>query len=453
MYRKTKSNWPKIGSEQSSNVMSAISLSTNMQSGLSSLTSFHKLNPTFIYSTILITVIVGGMRTTRRGLLQFLKIFLGDFWCQMRKLSPHLLLMYGINKSVPAGVQQLMRKKVQYVYKSLLKRLKLWVKKNPKAKHSLHNQRKVNKTVTLYRKMPLKVISRLWGRFNDIHLPVFLRHPLLSIYVWMFGCNLSEAEIEDLKHYRNLGEFFRRRLKPNVRPIDEVHVLTSPADGKILHHGKVENGLVEQVKGVTYSLRGFLGPAWQRNRHGEDINHLSDEEYQNRLGVKPGHNLYHTIIYLAPGDYHRFHAPTKWNVQHRRHFPGELLSVSPGVARWVKGLFNFNERVVYSGTWEHGFFSMTAVGATNVGSIKIYCDEELTTNNSRKHPHGTYFDKSFSSPIPFDKGEMFGEFNLGSTIVLIFEAPNDFDFKIENSKKIKFGEAVGTYQADADGGK
>ncbi|XP_067649761.1 phosphatidylserine decarboxylase proenzyme, mitochondrial-like isoform X4 [Haliotis asinina] len=307
--------------------------------------------------------------------------------------------------------------------------------------------------VTLYRKMPLKVISRLWGRFNDIHLPVFLRHPLLSIYVWMFGCNLSEAEIEDLKHYRNLGEFFRRRLKPNVRPIDEVHVLTSPADGKILHHGKVENGLVEQVKGVTYSLRGFLGPAWQRNRHGEDINHLSDEEYQNRLGVKPGHNLYHTIIYLAPGDYHRFHAPTKWNVQHRRHFPGELLSVSPGVARWVKGLFNFNERVVYSGTWEHGFFSMTAVGATNVGSIKIYCDEELTTNNSRKHPHGTYFDKSFSSPIPFDKGEMFGEFNLGSTIVLIFEAPNDFDFKIENSKKIKFGEAVGTYQADADGGK
>lgn len=57
------------------------------------------------------------------------------------------------------------------------------------------------------------------------------------------------------------------------------------------------------------------------------------------------------------------------------YFVGELLSVNPGVARWVQGLFNFNERAVYYGDWEHGFFSFTAVGATNVGSIKIYCDE------------------------------------------------------------------------------
>lgn len=54
---------------------------------------------------------------------------------------------------------------------------------------------------------------------------------------------------------------------------------------------------------------------------------------------------------------------------------GELLSVNPGIARWIQGLFNFNERAVYTGTWDHGFFSMCAVGATNVGSIKIYCDE------------------------------------------------------------------------------
>ena len=54
---------------------------------------------------------------------------------------------------------------------------------------------------------------------------------------------------------------------------------------------------------------------------------------------------------------------------------GELLSVNPGIARWIQGLFNMNERVVYTGQWEHGFFSYTAVGATNVGSIKIYCDK------------------------------------------------------------------------------
>ena len=54
---------------------------------------------------------------------------------------------------------------------------------------------------------------------------------------------------------------------------------------------------------------------------------------------------------------------------------GELFSVKPGVARWLQGLFNYNERVVYTGRWRYGFFSMTAVGATNVGSINVIFDK------------------------------------------------------------------------------
>lgn len=50
------------------------------------------------------------------------------------------------------------------------------------------------------------------------------------------------------------------------------------------------------------------------------------------------------------------------------------MSVNPGMARWIKELFCHNERVVLSGDWKHGFFSLTAVGATNVGSIRIYFD-------------------------------------------------------------------------------
>ena len=44
-----------------------------------------------------------------------------------------------------------------------------------------------------------------------------LRRPLLGLYVWMFDCNVEEAMETELKNYKNLGEFFRRILKPDVR--------------------------------------------------------------------------------------------------------------------------------------------------------------------------------------------------------------------------------------------
>ncbi|XP_049460858.1 phosphatidylserine decarboxylase proenzyme, mitochondrial isoform X2 [Epinephelus fuscoguttatus] len=231
--------------------------------------------------------------------------------------------------------------------------------------------RPLAKRVALYHSFPTRLLSRAWGRLNGVDLPTWLRKPVYSLYIWTFGVNMQEAAVEDLHHYRNLGEFFRRRLKPAVRPLCGSSCLISPADGKILHFGRVKNSEVEQVKGVTYSLENFLGP---QKRRGNDSS-PSSSSFKDNLLSSPENDLFHMVVYLAPGDYHCFHSPTDWRVELRRHFPGSLMSVNPGVARLVKELFCLNERVVLSGQWQHGFFSLTAVGATNVGSIKIYFDQ------------------------------------------------------------------------------
>ncbi|XP_036132889.1 phosphatidylserine decarboxylase proenzyme, mitochondrial isoform X3 [Molossus molossus] len=263
--------------------------------------------------------------------------------------------------------------------------------------------------VALYKSVPTRLLSRAWGRLNQVELPHWLRRPVYSLYIWTFGVNMKEAAVEDLHHYRNLSEFFRRKLKPQARPVCCLHSVISPSDGKILNFGQVKNSEVEQVKGVTYSLESFLGPRTSV----EDLPFppaASCSSFRNQLVTQEGNELYHCVIYLAPGDYHCFHSPTDWTVSHRRHFP--------------------------------------AVGATNVGSIRIYFDRDLHTNSPR-YSKGSYNDFSFvthanKEGIPMRKGEHLGEFNLGSTIVLIFEAPKDFNFKLKAGQKIRFGEALGS---------
>ena len=193
-------------------------------------------------------------------------------------------------------------------------------------------------------------------------------------YVKTWGVDLSEAERENVEDYENIADLFRRKLKPGARPIDPKSPLVSPCDGRVLIHGTVErNGELEQVKGLTYGLFNFLGsPSWTKksvlqlepeSKDGKPMN-IPNSIIKRRPDSAT--SLYYIVIYLAPGDYHRFHSPANWRIFFRRHFRGELLSVHPSVAEWVRGLFTLNERVVYIGQWAYGFFSMTPVGKSKL---------------------------------------------------------------------------------------
>ncbi|KAL4795751.1 phosphatidylserine decarboxylase-domain-containing protein [Aspergillus venezuelensis] len=397
--------------------------------------------------------------------------------------------------------------------------------------------------------LPLKAMSRLWGRFNEIELPYYLRVPGFKLYSWVFGANLDEVAEPDLHVYPNLAAFFYRQLKPGVRPLDpDPHAVLAPSDGRILQFGLIERGEVEQVKGVTYSLDALLGSATptqsdhskkfmdhQNEPSQKDASNMSaDEEFAKMNGIsytlpslfsgeqaglrkrssskdastqsqvtsevqvredlargdgnpwyapKPTSNnaLYYVVIYLAPGDYHRFHSPVPWVVESRRHFAGELFSVSPYLQRHLPGLFTLNERVVLLGRWRWGFFSYTPVGATNVGSIKINFDSELRTNSlltdtaadkaaaeaaerGEQYPgfaEATYLHASQTlGGHSLQRGEEMGGFQLGSSIVLVFEAPmgtrKSFDtgweegkreggmnWTIEKGQRIKMGQKLG----------
>lgn len=157
----------------------------------------------------------------------------------------------------------------------------------------------------------------------------------------------------NFRHYESLSKFFTRSIKDDCRKIAQ-DCIVSPCDGRVLHYGPVTSTThLEQVKGITYSLESFFGPKWSK----DNSSYLESLKSKKKDTI-----LYHCIFYLAPGDYHRFHSPASWEPKIRRHFHGELLSVSPKIANLVPGLFCINERVAYVGEWEHGFFSFTAVG-------------------------------------------------------------------------------------------
>jgi phosphatidylserine decarboxylase len=236
--------------------------------------------------------------------------------------------------------------------------------------------------------MPLKEASALWGWVHSLTVPELLRPSFYKLYSKIFGCNLDEMENPNLKDYPNLGEFFYRTLKGGARPFDTQATLTSPSDGKVLAFGPIENRLVEHVKGITYSLDALLGRDGYQYNHNQNTPTvpsptISDVKSSTtptavdpsaKTAPKPGNKLFYCVIYLAPGDYHRFHSPIDWTVKTRRHFAGELLSVSPSVVKAIRNLFVLNERVSITGEWKHGYFAYIPVGATNVGSIKVNFD-------------------------------------------------------------------------------
>ena len=162
--------------------------------------------------------------------------------------------------------------------------------------------------------------------------------------------------------------------------------MASPVDGVVVSYGPLHRDTIEQVKGITYTISDFLSPSspiaiaaadpkryslsppfspfllfllWQCTI--SDFLSPSSPPPARRDDCHLTHFLirrfYQATIYLAPGDYHRVHAPTDYVLETRRIVPGRLVSVSQRMVSSVRGLFASNERVVLEGRWAHGLFA------------------------------------------------------------------------------------------------
>ncbi len=228
----------------------------------------------------------------------------------------------------------------------------------------------------------------------------------IASFAKSYGISIEDAE-KELSEYASLNDFFSRRLKPGLRPIDtHARSVISPVDAKLTGIGRVEGGRIINVKGQDYTLEELL------NRSPRSVNFM---------------NGFYMVLYLSPTDYHRIHSPIAGRILESEHLPGKVYPVNDFGMRHMRKTLSRNERLItYIGEY-HAQVAVVKVGAMNVSSIQYV--------------------ESLGERV--DKGDELAYFEFGSTVVLLLES-GAFNVRpdLMLNSKIKMGEAVGEWIVD-----
>lgn len=314
---------------------------------------------------------------------------------------------------------------------------------------------------------PTRLESHVAGLLAHAFVPRPLRYIFWQLFVTYEGIDMSETRDTDYGNYPTFASFFGRSLKEEARPVDQPEdcsILASPCDGHVLTLGDIdsENFTIDCVKGRSYRLDEFMLGV----KGNGEVSPPGNREPPINSGVKAmvdkvkarGNRLMYTVIYLSPADYHHFHSPVCHTADYRRHIAGDLTLVRGSYAIHHPDTYKTNERVSIFGQWEQGFYFEAPVGATNVGSIILNYDDSLQTD-AFSPPYPFYYDRSYArhaggpfarylntstlghdSTVPnFRKGEETGRFDMGSTIVLIFEAIPATTWAVKEGDRLKLG--------------
>lgn len=344
-------------------------------------------------------------------------------------------------------------------------------------------------------------ISRIFGVIAAVKFPKFIQNFINRKYVEFFKIDMSE--FDPPQSYASLNALFTRRLlRPREISADE-RAFISPSDGVIFESGCCADLRAFSVKGCEYSLSELLGRTFTANESGGAVKNLDDEAvatsgsdevgtgcakdagagmkfraaqvkimgdengatytasgvqaeiYSDESGASretsaedaqggentKGVNLSYANIYLSPRDYHHYHAPCDLSVLQALYIPADLYSVAKKFLLKIPNLYAKNERVILKCKMPSGgILWMVFVGALNVGKMRFDFDARIQTNACASRAEALYEYENLN----FKKGDHLGNFELGSTIVLV--AQSEFlKFEISADTSVKFGQKIAEF--------
>ena len=272
--------------------------------------------------------------------------------------------------------------------------------------------------------LPKQALTAAAGSFARAELGG-LTTAAIRAFIRKYDVDMSEALESDAARYASFNAFFTRALKPGARPLAAAGLLC-PVDGAISQLGPIAAGRLIQAKGQDYALAELLG---------------GDAALAQRFAAGE-----FATLYLSPRDYHRIHMPCAAVLREMIHVPGSLYPVNGRSVAAVPGLFARNERLVcvFDASGDDaafGRFVLVLVGATIVGSIATTWAGVVTPPRRRQVQRTTYDE---ASAPRFARGDEMGRFELGSTVITVFE-PNRMRFAADwrSGRAIRMGERLG----------
>jgi phosphatidylserine decarboxylase len=264
--------------------------------------------------------------------------------------------------------------------------------------------------------LPQRWLTILLSRLMNVSRPVWLKRSLIEWFVHHYKVDISLAVHPHIDLYFTFNNFFIRALKPGARPLAEATVV-SPVDGTISQIGKIEQGVLIQAKGLTYTVEDLL------TVESELVSYFKKGLF--------------TTLYLSPRDYHRVHMPLTGKLIQMIYVPGDLFSVNQMTAANVVNLFARNERLVCEFETAIGRVALVFVGALFVAGIHtkwagdIKRAKQITVTDYREHN------------ITLEQGTEIGYFKFGSTVILLLpDTSGHWDETLKAGNSILMGQTL-----------